>query len=369
MIILTVICVWLCLPLSAAEPSGGMSFSADKLYKSTVPFEKAPLTVEAVIYLPSSFVGRGGVILSNYTGENVDTFCFEIYNRGEPRLYWRGSDGIKSVVFEDVDLCNGQWTHIAVTRDEATMTASCYVNGVLVKTIGISDGFCGEDSYSNVFCIGGDHRENNDRCFKGEISSVKVYSDVRSGSEIASDYTGVLDTSDLIAAYDLNSLRTDGEYSIIEDLSPNGYDICYPQKPPTVTESSTENKDDKPVGTGAEDTKPNTTTEKVDAPTETLGETTKAEATTSKTSTDKLPQTTSGADEQLSTVPETAPQGSSSQQTSVPEQSSVYESTKGEVKHIGKNKIEPYAVVVLVFCASLILTVLLLVFIALKKKK
>lgn len=207
-------------PQDSLEDKDGMSFDSSKTYVFNKELSVIPNTVEAEFYLPESYTGRGGVILGNYSGGNVNNFSFEISTNGKPRFYYNHtSDTNPCNIIFDVDVRTGDWVKLAFTHDISTGKVYCYLNGELVAQ---SDQ-CYEYVSSIVkqkLVLGGDNRSGNEQYFKGLIKYVSIYSDVRTSNEIKNGVD--LDDENLIAHYEVssNSVGLD-----VEDKSNNGYDL------------------------------------------------------------------------------------------------------------------------------------------------
>ena len=199
-------------------------------------------TFESWIYMPKSYsTSIGGTIFGNYRSYNGARIFYEIYKNGNPRFSYTNSEG-KNVYhrFTDVDLRTGEWQHLAIVHDTASGEARCYVNCELKQTVIGTVAEYSDDVLNQNFLIGrdttlryaegdGEYWENrNDHYFKGFIKEVRIYSDVRSSEEIASDYSGSLDVADgsLLACY---QLAPENAYNDIQDLSDNGYTAKYKQ--------------------------------------------------------------------------------------------------------------------------------------------
>ncbi len=207
----------------------GMFFTANDVYQTDAPLSGVPLTVESLIYMPSSLGStRGGVIMGNYNDNGEKCASFEIYNNGQPRFYWNYGASTHSVIFDQVNVYNDCWTHLALVRDPENNTITCYVNGVAVQTKSVSS-MAIESEYSVPMCIGADLRGGNAQYFKGYIRNATAYSDVRTSDEIASDAKAVApdyNDSALIAHYDLTKTTTVGSTKAVEDLSNNANDLA-----------------------------------------------------------------------------------------------------------------------------------------------
>ncbi|MBQ9161801.1 MAG: hypothetical protein IJX74_00855 [Clostridia bacterium] len=141
----------------------------------------APLTVEAIISLPTTHTGRGGVVFGNYDGSTQNQINLEIYDNGVPRLYVNKA-GYASTVYFDADVRTGVPTHIAVVM--SGKTATLYVDGEIADTAEFPYAI---PSVTDNFMVGGDHRANNAQYFKGKIYAVGLYSVAKNANEIKRD--------------------------------------------------------------------------------------------------------------------------------------------------------------------------------------
>ncbi len=196
---------------------GGMEFTAE-VYKLAKKIEQPLNTFEATVYFPKTYIStqRGGVIVGNY-GNSSANVNFEIYSNGSPRLYITDKAGtVYNFVFDKVNVYTGEWTHIAIVRENSS-TVKCYVNGALAQTISKSSP---NPTTSDFHILGGDLRSGNEQYFKGRIKNVAIYSDARTADEIKADVTAP--TKDgLICSYDLEGLTAPES---IADKSGNGFD-------------------------------------------------------------------------------------------------------------------------------------------------
>lgn len=224
----------------------GVSFSSatDQLC-SAGRLTDIPRTFEATIKLPTDLTGRAGVICGNYMNAGYYDYDlgyvnFEIYENGQPRLYWqqgrRGQDPeAQSVVVSGVDLRQDEWVHVAFTFDENTDTVKCYINGTLVSTV--DDFVFNPVIPAQALKVGGDYRGTgsktldgtyNSQYFKGEIANISIWSSVRTDEEIAADVQalqgGTLSTDGdgLLSAWSF----ADSTASYFEDLSQNDNDVA-----------------------------------------------------------------------------------------------------------------------------------------------
>ncbi len=196
--------------------SGGMTFTSDT-YELAKIIDTPIHTIEATVYFPKSMPAseRGGVIIGNYNG-NVACVNFEIYSDGSPRLYIKDSSNtVYNYVFDKINVYNGEWTHIAIVKEDSAKF-SCYINGELKQTLSKSSP---DIITTDVHVIGGDQRSGNEQFFRGRLKNVALYSDARTADEIKADMTS-LGKDGLICAYELDGLGTP---KTIEDKSGNGY--------------------------------------------------------------------------------------------------------------------------------------------------
>ena len=195
----------------------GRTFTAEDNFVTGKSLPTYPRTYEAVIKVPTSVTGRGGVIFGNYNmGSCVN---FEIYSNGQPRFYICGT----SHVFEDVDIRSEEYVHIAITIEninEEALTADlkCYVNGVCKSTK--ENAAIKKDFLVASLALGGDLRNGNSSYFKGAIKYAAAYSYARSAEQIAADCVS-FGGDDPIFCYDLTGRKT----ATIKDISGNFYDM------------------------------------------------------------------------------------------------------------------------------------------------
>jgi len=141
--------------------------------------------------LPKSFNDRAGVVMGNYDASAKNQVNIEIYNKGNPRLYYKVGGVGYSYVFK-TDIRSDKYVHMAITIDG--LTANLYLNGELVETVTLTKAFPTTTPLS--FSVGADNRATNPQSFKGKIYSVSMFSDVRTLEEIQLDKIMVTSDSD-----------------------------------------------------------------------------------------------------------------------------------------------------------------------------
>lgn len=162
----------------------GRTFDKNNAY-SLGTLSKAPRTIEATIKVPKDIKDRAGVIVGNYNGGSGKQLNLEIYKGGKLRLFFNNGKEKVYCTFNK-DFRTGAPVNIAVTI--AAKSATLYVNGKAVETKTLSAEYTGATSN---FKIGGDNRKGNAEYFEGTIYSVKLFSDIRTASEIKKDYAFV----------------------------------------------------------------------------------------------------------------------------------------------------------------------------------
>lgn len=107
---------------------------------------------------------------------------------GQAALWVGNNDGTDSYVLgSGVDITNdGQWHHLAATRDASTGVIKVYVDGVLKNT---HTYVTGDLAMSGPASIGVDYHSSG-YYHTGNIASVKAYNRALSADEIAKDYYG-----------------------------------------------------------------------------------------------------------------------------------------------------------------------------------
>lgn len=228
-IALAVIMVVSMIPFSlftASADDAGMTFNVNDIYSTAKFLEAAPNTFEFTVRLPKGYTDRPGVIFSNYEGPEKTydrAICLQLQANGTVQLYYetKGNSNVK-YVFKNLDICTGDWVHIAVVRDEAAGKVRCYLNGTLAEEITTAVapyGYLTSKDALKPMCIGGDYRSNNRYYFRCELKELVVYSDVRTADEIKADIAGINKINDnLLVWYKLSPDQTS-----VEDLSGNGY--------------------------------------------------------------------------------------------------------------------------------------------------
>ncbi len=191
---------------SIDSDSVGVKFSKQTYFQTGGGLSELPHTFEAVIKMPSGFgTARAGCIFSNYHHKDDAAISFELNTGGYPRLYFKNDTetGVVDITFDKVVVTDDTldefidgYFHLAITLDDATKTAKCFVNGELKQSKTYSKTYSDLNitlanlpfgTENGAFRIGNDFRYDNAQYFKGIIKTVAVYSGVKnsfSGDEI-----------------------------------------------------------------------------------------------------------------------------------------------------------------------------------------
>ena len=210
--------------LADAEERTGAVFAADEFYRSSEALTEIPHTFEAWVKVSKDAAASElGVIVGNYKDASTHSYGMEVRKNGNPYLWLGyGATGTRGN-FDKVDLRTGEWTHVAITYNATN--AYCYINGELEQTLTLN---CKDVDMSKtgVVCLGGDLRSKNARWLKSsELSTVAVFSDMRTEEEIKADMKNVdLSDANLQVSYDLSPEDVKNVFEAIGKL-PAGKEI------------------------------------------------------------------------------------------------------------------------------------------------
>lgn len=203
----------------------------NEYYVTEKKLEKMPRTFEAWVYIPKNVYSKQvGVIVGNYVGKSKDNyFILEIQSGGIPKLTFGDSVGNKyEYLFSKAIIPADTWTHLAVVYGSGNgKQVSCYLDGTFKQSSADGNWYeAPEDILNNTITLASDKRMLNERAFRGVLSDVVVYSDVRTANEIRSDFKNLPDTLDeeLMMYY---SISADDAKKDLPDRSGNGYDMTY----------------------------------------------------------------------------------------------------------------------------------------------
>ena len=190
----------------AIAPAQGMKFNEQNVLEQSESETEYPQSVEAVIFHPNIGSKRGGVIYGNYYNGSTPYISYEVYTSGNPGIAFMDANyNSVRLTFKSVQLCHisasypvrREFNHVTFVLDTVNKVAQCYLNGVLGETIeGKPDGDATQQAFYNAvfstenmkpMCVGGDRRSGNSFYLQGSIRSLKVYSDLRTATEIRNE--------------------------------------------------------------------------------------------------------------------------------------------------------------------------------------
>jgi hypothetical protein len=175
-------------------PGKALDFDGDNDYVNCG--NDASLNLTGTITIESWVYYQGGETYPRITEKYPAPSIYILQSSSE--LGWYGEVGGSSVeqLFSNAIIPTNTWTHIAVTYDGSAIKA--YVNGVEKN----SEAHSGDLSVtSNPLTIGGNTATN--RTFDGKLDEVRIWSDVRTSTEIHNNMHKTLngDESGLVAYY------------------------------------------------------------------------------------------------------------------------------------------------------------------------
>lgn len=193
--------------LSIADASQtGLDLSGPFTFEAWVNLEQLPSTGGALMLINKITSATGGYrwFLDAGTFENKMTV-----------MYWDGSDNYTRVhstnaIVDSNDI--GQWVHLAVTVDPSTQSVSMYKNGSSVGVTANVSNATALGTNSENFSIGAVNTDTTPTWFfDGLIDEVRVWSAVRTGTEISDDKSRELNgnESGLVGYWKLNNGLTD----------------------------------------------------------------------------------------------------------------------------------------------------------------
>lgn len=215
--------------LTISANTSGLIFEEYNRYIINRPFKELPYTVEMEVKIDENLSGSAGTLFGNYDlsvngGSSVGlgrVYTIEVTNGRVHLIYTNNSHKKNDIEFDDVDIRTSDWVHLAIAFDVNNSHAYLYMNGELESTKTINGDFS-DYIKTTTFHIGGDNRTLNPSWFKGEYRELTLYSNLRSASEIMSDYeNGVnLNNNNLLAQYEFS---INDYHQNLNDNSKNDY--------------------------------------------------------------------------------------------------------------------------------------------------
>ena len=174
-------------------------------------FDQIPLTFETWLKMPeSAAANRGGVIAGNLFDSyyrDIPIVNFEIYSNGVPRIYWTVNDKSYDYKATGVNVCTGEWIHLAIAYDQVNKKMATYVNGEKVheSTIDID-----VKKLNQPMKIGKDSRDAYN--FKGELADLRIWSTTRSEEQIKNNFNKEIENeTGLLGSWKLDK-EVNGQY-------------------------------------------------------------------------------------------------------------------------------------------------------------
>lgn len=201
----------------------GLTCNIDEQYVFSEKLSKMPLTFEATFSVDADDLTKTVTLLGN-DGLYDPSLVFSLTSSGQPRVVIRNvasNSKQYTYTFKNVNVATGEKVHLAIVMDFSKKKMHCYVDGALKQSVSIGSFTAYEQKHN--FVVGGDLKNGNATYFPGIIDSVALWSDLRSASEVANDFSNGIDTSDKNLLVSYNLTRCDEH--LVKDLSSNGNDL------------------------------------------------------------------------------------------------------------------------------------------------
>ena len=198
-----------------ADFESGSSQYASKSSPSGITFTD-DFTCEAWIKL-ESYTGS----LQTIVGRRSTTqgWGFRLSAAGAPEIFGLNTTADIETAYQSVPL--NKWVHVAASMDMSGADGKIYIDGVLVPSLFTSGAASSLVQAGNLDI--GDRSDNNGDLFDGKISDVRVWSDIRTETEIQDNMYKALvgNETGLVGYWKLNGDFTD-ETSNSNDLTASG---------------------------------------------------------------------------------------------------------------------------------------------------
>ncbi|HAS44438.1 MAG TPA: hypothetical protein DCS93_28425 [Microscillaceae bacterium] len=188
------------------DGAGGVMANQDYVsiaHNSLLNLNGGSYTLEAWVF-PTDASNQTIISKGNGAGAaNQDIFLFSII--GDRMFFQLGNTtGGSETGTSNTDIPQNQWSHVAVTYNSGTMTATFYLNGVEDGTFVFTQPLYNTDT--NPAYIGRQGTVCNCNPFDGSIDEVRVWSDIRTQKEISLNMNNSLTGSEanLVAYYQFN---------------------------------------------------------------------------------------------------------------------------------------------------------------------
>ena len=178
------------------------------VYNSSVPNVTDDMTVECWFNLTAVIADDDTpVVMSKFVGGDF-SWEFGLYNEsgaGTYYLYFVNSDDGSNVAFQQIAFTTYSymtWYHVAIAYDKSAGTAAVYKNGSSLGTLtSLYTSIHESEAATTIGAWGAGNRN-----WTGSIDDCRIWSDIRTGTEIANNYNiQTTDTGNLVAYWQLNN--------------------------------------------------------------------------------------------------------------------------------------------------------------------
>ena len=187
---------------SKSSPSG-ITFTDDFTCEAWIKLESYTGSLQTIVGRRSTTQGWG----------------FRLSAAGAPEIFGLNTTADIETAYQSVPL--NKWVHVAASMDMSGADGKIYIDGVLVPSLFTSGAASSLVQAGNLDI--GDRSDNNGDLFDGKISDVRVWSDIRTETEIQDNMYKALvgNETNLVAYFKLNGDFTD-ETSNSNDLTASG---------------------------------------------------------------------------------------------------------------------------------------------------
>lgn len=192
-----------------------LSITGDLTIESWFKMFSLPTAVDFAIVSKYAGTTQHAYFLTiNATNKN---FILEYFEDGDSKVTRLTSDA--TVTSADIN----RWIHVALTVDVSGKTGIYYINGV-AGGVTVTEGGGGATSIKDTtagFTVGAFSSDDPRLFFNGLMDEVRIFDDIRTANEIASNFNlETTDTGNLVAYYKFNGDATDSAGS--NNLTLNG---------------------------------------------------------------------------------------------------------------------------------------------------
>lgn len=206
----------------------GKDFTGTNGAEMTEILSESPATISAWIKVDKDVADKThvGTIIGNmerdgtsqYVVDASRTMSMEITTNGNPKFTWKISNSNKvTFIVKNIDVRTGNWLNLTFVRDTENLAIYCYVNGVKVATKEVDASDIANFTFvQKPLLIGSDYTNDEIMAptytpdFNGKIANVRLYSDVLSDEQVATNVTGSV--SDVNLMHDVDFYEGEESY-------------------------------------------------------------------------------------------------------------------------------------------------------------